>query len=150
MTRVDFYHLQTQTLDNVLPKLVERAYDTGKKIKIKIGKEENIEKLNSLLWTYQEQSFLPHGSKKDGFSEMQPIFLSSDEENPNKSEILFLTDGAICELEEGTAYDRILNIFDGNSPEALETARNFWKLLKSHNLELFYWQQDSNGKWVQK
>ena len=150
MTRIDFYHLQTQNLSNVLPKLVEKAYETGKKIKIKVGLEENIENINSLLWTYQELSFLPHGSKKDGFSEIQPIFLSADDENPNKAEMLFLVDGALCESDETTSYMRIFNIFDGNSEVALGNARKFWKDLKTNNLELFYWQQDSSGKWVQK
>ena len=32
--RVDFYHLQKQTLEDVLPKLLEKAYSTSKKIKI--------------------------------------------------------------------------------------------------------------------
>ena len=33
MNRIDFYHLQKQTLEQVLPKLVEKAYATGNKIK---------------------------------------------------------------------------------------------------------------------
>ncbi|MFV0627134.1 MAG: DNA polymerase III subunit chi [Alphaproteobacteria bacterium] len=150
MTRIDFYHLQTQNLDMVLPKLIEKAYETGKKIKIKVGKEENLEKINTLLWTYQNLSFLPHGTKKDGFAEMQPVFLSCDDENPNHSEMLFLVDGASCNFEEASVYSRILNIFDGNSSTALDQARQFWKDLKTNNLELFYWQQDSSGKWIQK
>lgn len=62
--RVDFYHLQTQTLDDVLPKLLEKAYASGQKILVKIGTNERVEFINSLLWTYEESSFLPHGSKK--------------------------------------------------------------------------------------
>ena len=76
MTRVDFYHLQQKTLDEVLPKLLQKAYSTGKRIKVKIGTEERVEFINSLLWTYNDESFLPHGSKKDGFADQQPIWLS--------------------------------------------------------------------------
>lgn len=64
MAQVDFYHLQNQTLENVLPRLLEKAYSTGKKIVVKIGNEERVEFINSTLWTYNDQSFLPHGSKK--------------------------------------------------------------------------------------
>ena len=72
MSRVDFYHLQSQTLENVLPKLLEKAYETGKSVLVRVGNEERVEFLNALLWTYNDQSFLPHGSKKDGNAELQP------------------------------------------------------------------------------
>ena len=94
MTRVDFYHLQQKTLDEVLPKLLQKAYSTGKRIKVKIGTEERVEFINSLLWTYDDESFLPDGSKKDGFADQQPIWLSADIENPNTALFLFLVDGA--------------------------------------------------------
>lgn len=94
MSRVDFYHLQNQTLENVLPKLLEKAYETGKKVKIKVGNEERVEFINTFLWTFNDQSFIPHGSRKDGFGEMQPIWLSAGDDNPNGATMLFLVDGA--------------------------------------------------------
>ena len=69
MSRVDFYHLQNQKLEDVLPKLLEKAYSIHKNAVVRVGNAERIEFLNSLLWTYDEQSFLPHGSKKDGMPE---------------------------------------------------------------------------------
>ena len=123
MTRVDFYHLQQKTLDEVLPKLLQKAYSTGKRIKVKIGTEERVEFINSLLWTYNDESFLPHGSKKDGFADQQPIWLSADIENPNTALFFFLVDGAEENAETLTQYERVFNIFDGNSAEALQQAR---------------------------
>lgn len=150
MTRVDFYHLQTQNLDDVLPKLLEKAYETGKKIKVKIGNDERIEFINALLWTYNETSFLPHGSKKDGSSELQPIWLSAETDNPNNASILFLVDGAISDASEIANYERVINIFDGNDNISLTNARNYWKELKSKEIDLLYWQQDNSSKWIQK
>lgn len=150
MSRVDFYHLQNQTLENVLPKLVEKAYATGKSVKIKIGNLERVEFLNALLWTYDDTSFIPHGSKKDGFAEQQPIWLSADDDNPNRAELLFLVDGARLDMPLADNYSRIFNIFDGNSESAVTQAREFWKQLKAAGHEIFYWQQDTNGRWTQK
>ena len=76
MTRTDFYHLQSQNLETVLPKLLEKAYSTGKSIVVRVGTAERVEFLNALLWTYDDQSFLPHGSSKDGNAELQPIWLT--------------------------------------------------------------------------
>lgn len=150
MTRVDFYHLQQKTLDEVLPKLLQKAYSTGKRIKVKIGTEERVEFINSLLWTYSDESFLPHGSKKDGFADQQPIWLSADIENPNTALFLFLVDGAEENAETLTQYERVFNIFDGNSAEAVQQARRLWKEYKNSGCEVYYWQQDNAGKWIQK
>lgn len=150
MSRVDFYHLQNQTLENVLPKLLEKAYETGKKIKIKVGNEERVEFINTLLWTFDDQSFIPHGSKKDGFGEMQPIWISANDDIPNEATMLFLVDGAKAETDYVQQFERVFNIFDGNSETAVNNARTFWKELKNAGIEIYYWQQDSNGRWSQK
>ena len=150
MTRVDFYHLQQKTMDEVIPKLLQKAYSTGKRIKVKIGTEERVEFINSLLWTYNDESFLPHGSKKDGFANQQPIWLSADIENPNTALFLFLVDGAEENAETLTQYERVFNIFDGNSAEAVQQARRLWKEYKNSGCEVYYWQQDNAGKWIQK
>ncbi|MBQ2886298.1 MAG: DNA polymerase III subunit chi [Alphaproteobacteria bacterium] len=150
MTRFDFYHLQKTPLEQVLPKLCEKAYSTGKRIKILVGNEERVEFINSLLWTYSEESFLPHGSKKDGFAEDQPIFISSSEDNENKALLLILVDGAMVSLDILKDYERVLNIFDGNDEVALNNARDYWKMIKSSDGELHYWQQKDNGSFEQK
>jgi DNA polymerase-3 subunit chi len=150
MSRIDFYHLQKQTLDQVLPKLVEKAYGTEKKVKIKIGNEARVEFINSLLWTYDDESFLPHGSKKDGFAKEQPIWLSAEDDNPNQAEMLFLVDGADFDLSQADQFERIFNIFDGNNEESLQQARDFWKEVSALGIEKNYFQQDDSGKWNKK
>ena len=137
MNRIDFYHLQKQSLDEVLPKLVEKAYATDTKIKIKVGNENRVEFLNSLLWTYNDEAFIPHGSKKDGFAKEQPVWLSAEDDNPNQAEMLFLVDGAQESLENLSKYSRIFNIFDGNSEESLQQARTFWKELSTLEVLFF-------------
>ncbi len=150
MSRVDFYHLQNKRLEDVLPKLLEKVYAINKRAIVRIGNNERIEFLNSLLWTYDEQSFLPHGSKKDGAAEMQPIWLTSENDNPNRADFLFLTDGAEANIEEVQQYERVFNIFDGNSTESVEKARIFWRELKQQSVDIFYWQQNQSGAWEQK
>lgn len=150
MIRVDFYHLQKAPLEQVLPKLCEKAYATGKRIKILLGNEERVEFINALLWTYAEDSFLPHGSKKDGFVENQPIFISANEDNENNAQLLILADGAMPSIDLLSQYERILNIFDGNDEIALNNARTYWKQIKTLDGELHYWQQNERGNFEQK
>ncbi len=150
MSRVDFYHLQMQNLEQVLPKLLEKAYSTCQTILVKVGNEERVEFLNSQLWTYNDTSFIPHGSRKDGFGDQQPIWLTSGNDNPNNALLLFLVDGASSSLDELSKFERIFNIFDGNNQSSVEQARRFWKELKAADgMEAYYWKQDENGRWTQ-
>lgn len=150
MTRVDFYHLQKVSIEQALPKLLEKAYGTGKNVLVKVGTEARVEFLNTALWTYDDQSFLPHGSKKDGSADMQPIWLTSGEDNPNNAAMLFLVDGAVVDMDKLAGFERVFNMFDGTSDEALQQARSFWKQVKAAGHDCFYWQQDDNGSWKQK
>ena len=111
MTEVLFYHLEHQPLERVLPSLVERTLERGWRAVVQAGSEERVEALDTLLWTYREESFLPHGTRRDGNSAAQPVYLTSNEENPNGAGVRFLVDGA--ETAELSGYDRVVYLFDG-------------------------------------
>ncbi|MBQ9270745.1 MAG: DNA polymerase III subunit chi [Alphaproteobacteria bacterium] len=149
MSRIDFYHLQRQTLEEVLPKLLQKAYAADKRVLLKLPTEK-VEEINTLLWTYNDESFLPHGSKKDGFAEEQPIWLTDTDNNANNAQFLFLACGVQSEVECAAAFERVFNIFDGNNQTALEQARQLWKIYKEAGFEVHYWQQTSTGSWEQK
>ena len=148
MTEVRFYHLTRIPLERALPALLEKARAAGMRSVVMAGSEERVEALNQLLWTYRERSFLPHGSKRDGRPEQQPIWLTALDENPNGATCLVLTDGALSgKLGE---YVRCLDLFDGQDPAAVDAARARWAERKAAGHEVSYWQQDDSGRWQQK
>lgn len=148
--RVDFYHMQLSSIEQVLPKLLEKAYATGKNIVVKVGNEARVEFLNTALWTYEDESFLPHGSKKDGNAALQPIWLTSGDDNPNYATMLFLVDGAQITTDQLSRFERVLKLFDGSDPDSLSQAKDFWRQAKSSGNDCVYWQQDNNGNWRQQ
>ena len=149
MARIDFYHLKKQDLDDVLPVLLSKAYASGNAVLVKTA-SDTVEKVNSFLWTYAEDSFLPHGSAKDGFVAEQPIFITDSDENPNQARFLFLVNGAEPSWENIEQYNRVFNIFDGNTETAVQQARILWKSFKDRGFEVHYWQQSERGAWEQK
>ena len=150
MLRLDFYHLQKNTLDEALPKLLAKAYETGEFIKLKVGSALRVDFLNTLLWTFDEEAFLPHGAKKDGFCDMQPIYISSDDDVPNGATLLFLADGADIEAQNAQNFKRIFVVFDGHNENELSKARRMWKNFAFNEAEKHYWQQTDVGKWEEK
>ena len=112
------------------------------------GSRERVEHLDGLLWTYDDASFLPHGSGRDGHAERQLIWLTEADENPNGATMLVLTDG-VGSAALG-AYQRCLDLFDGNDEAAVAAARERWRLAKAAGHELTYWQQTEAGGWSKK
>src|SRR5262245_25195944 len=121
MIEVLFYHLQRQPLERVLPSLLLKTLERGWRAVIQSGSAERLDALDMALWTYSEGSFLPHGTRKDGNAELQPVYLTTSGDNPNGATVRFLVDGA--RLEDLTGYARIVYLFDGNDPDALPDAR---------------------------
>ncbi len=148
MTEVFFYHLESQPLERVLPSLLEKTAERGWRAVVQAGSEERLEALDALLWTYRDDSFLPHGTAKDDASDRQPIFLTLGDDNPNKATVRFLVEGA--EAADLKAYDRVVYLFDGRITEAVAAARDSWTRARNAGCEVTYWQQAPSGKWERK
>jgi DNA polymerase-3 subunit chi len=152
MTDIWFYHLQRRSLDDVLPGLLQRALQRGWRAVVQGASEERIAALDEHLWTYSDDSFLPHGSAREGDPEMQPIFLTTGMENPNGAAVRFLIEGAEVApiLERQESYERLMLLFDGNDAEALAAARAQWSELKASGHTLSYYQQTEDGRWQKR
>jgi DNA polymerase-3 subunit chi len=148
VTDVAFYHLQRSPLETVLPRLLQRTLEAGKRALVIASSEERVESLNAALWTFDPAAWLPHGSAKDGRPGDQPVWLATRLDNLNGAQFLFLTDGA--EADDLSSYERCFDLFDGNDAAALEAARNRWKRLKESGHSLTYWQQSERGAWEKK
>jgi DNA polymerase-3 subunit chi len=147
-TEVYFYHLEQRTLEEVLPTLLERSLERGWRAAVQATSEERVEALNTLLWTYREESFLPHGTARDGSPEAHPIYLTARDDNPNGACVRFLVDGAA--LADSSPYARVVFIFDGRDEAAVAQARADWQAAKAKGHAVSYWQQDAGGRWQKK
>ena len=104
--------------------------------------------INSILWTYDQSSFLPHGTKKEGKAEYQPIWITEDHENPNESDVLVVLDGG--DTPGLSSFKRCLEVFDGADAAAVDLARIRLSQYADLGYSITYWQQTSEGKWETK
>ncbi len=148
MTEVLFYHLERQSLEAVLPGLLQRSLERGWRALVKLGSEERLEALNAHLWSFDDASFLPHGSAADGNAEKQPIFLTTGEDNPNAATVRFLVDGA--EAGDLSGYERTVFMFDASDSDAVARSREAWKAARAGGYDATYWRQDENGRWAKQ
>jgi DNA polymerase-3 subunit chi len=148
LTEIRFYHLQRTALERALPEILEKILERKWRAVVLAGSEERVEALNQHLWTWRGDSFLPHGSSRDGNATDQPVWLTHEEENPNGATVLVLTDGTIA--DSVSCFDFVCVLFDGNDGDAVRTARGHWKRYKAEGHDLTYWQQSTRGGWEKK
>ena len=146
MTEILFYHLKGQTLEQVLPPLLQKSLERGWRVVVQASSDERVEALDAHLWTWRDDTFLPHGTSRDPEASEQPIVLTASGENPNGAMVRFLVDGANLTADAGN-YQRIVLLFDGDDPEAVEIARMRWNEAKTNGAEVTYWKADENGRW---
>ena len=153
MTDVWFYHLEGRSLEQVLPALLDRSLQRGWRAVVQAGSPERVEVLDQLLWTYEDASFLPHGTARDGKPETQPVYLTDGPENPNGASFrLFVDNAEIAPVldSEGQRYARVVLVFDGHDDDAVGSARQQWSALKKAGHSVSYWQQDETGRWEKR
>jgi len=147
MTETLFYHLERRSLEDILPGLVEKSLQRGWRAAIKTDSSERSDALDTLLWTYDEQSFLPHAQAGDGEASEQPVLISVEEGNPNLAQIVFYVGGAMpSDWESFQDMARVVLLFDGRDETALAGARAAWKDAKASGHDVTYWKETPNGK----
>jgi DNA polymerase-3 subunit chi len=149
MTEVLFYHLQNMSLESVLPPLLEKSLDRGWRVVVQSTSPERAEALDAHLWSYRDDSFLPHVTSRAGDLTEQPIVLVVEEDNPNQANIRFLVDNAAVPAD-AESYERLVLVFNGDDVDSLAAARGAWTHCKSRGFDVTYWQADDRGRWQRR
>ena len=150
MSEALFYHLERKSLEDVLPGLLERTRERDWRAVVRVGSAERMALLDAHLWTYSEQAFLAHGTAEEGYPSRQPIYLTTEDENPNQAQVLFLVGGAVPQDWNNPAlaeFKRIVLLFDGRDSEARDAARAAWRDAKEAGHDVTYWKESASGKW---
>jgi DNA polymerase III subunit chi len=140
-----FYHLERTALDQALPELLDKTLQKGWRALVRTGDVQRLDHLDGWLWSYREDSFLPHGLAGEPLADRQPILLTTDTGNLNAAQALFLIDGAEAASLDG--YERCILMFDGRDETATAEARARWKVFKAAGHPVSYWRQGAERGW---
>jgi DNA polymerase-3 subunit chi len=147
---VFFYHLTRRSLEATAPDLLEKCLQKGWRVALRATAPERVEALDALLWTFRDDSFLPHAAARDGRAERQPIYLTHGTETPNDPDALMLVDGADADAAELTRFARVMTLFDGRDESALAAARDLWRRAVAAGARARYWAEGEDGRWTQR
>lgn len=152
VAEVLFYHLTESRLEDALPPLLEKSLERGWRVSVHLGSEQRLSALDAHLWTFRDDSFIPHGADTGGdqsaHAARQPVLLTLSNQAANGATVRFVADGA--DLPDLAGVDRLVMMFDGHDQSQLEAARAKWTNLKSGDHKLTYWQQTEDRRWEKK
>lgn len=142
-----FYHLEASTVEAILPGLLEKTRQKGWRALVKLPNDQ-LKAMDDYLWTYKDDSFLPHGRDDEPMADQQPITLSATTETAQGHQAVFLLDGA--EIANMTGVERCMVMINGRSESDIARERSRWKALKGSGATLSYYQQNDRGSWEKK
>ena len=134
MTRIDFY--QTSGDEHAFAcRLIDMVYRKGRQIYVHTSTEELARTLNEQLWTFKEDSFVPHSLHSEAMD--VPIKIGFDHEPEEHQDVLVNLSGQIPHFF--SRFDRVAEIVpvDQNSRES---ARENYAYYKERGYVLNYHQ----------
>lgn len=137
-----FYHIEHTSLDAAIAPLVEKCLDRKWRV-VLVGHEDTLERLNKALWTFREDSFLPHGLARTDAAK-QPVLLATEATAINGAKVALLLDGS--DVGEA-AFERAMVVFDGGDETARAKARQQYKSATDAGNKARYFQQERGGAW---
>ncbi len=131
MPKIDFYILSDTTPRGRLQlvcRLVEKAYKNRHRIYIHTDSQKDAHTVDELLWTYREDSFLPHNLYGEGPEPAPPIQIGFDVTPEKHRDILINLSSEVPAFH--VQFARILECVSGDATQQ-ELARERYKHYKT-------------------
>jgi DNA polymerase-3 subunit chi len=134
--RVSFYSLADEARGDrfqLVCRLVERIYQTGLRSYILVAAAHEAQHLDRLLWTYREESFIPHGIKGQTDAEATPVLIGHDADPGDRRPVLINLAPAVP-----AGLDRLERLCEAvdHDPEIRTAARERYRYYRGLGLTL--------------
>ncbi len=148
MPELWFYHLERARVEDALPELLMKLQARGGRALVVSSDESRLTSLDAHLWSFREDSFLPHGVAGGDHDREQPVLLSAAPDNANSASMLFCLDGA----DPGPVdpWERVVVMFEAGDETSVARARALWAAQKKAGTLVSYWRQTEQGRWEKK
>ena len=147
MSEIYFYNTSSRDFLRDITLLIERLYLLEHKV-IVLCPDNNVSAIvDDYLWSYKDESFLPHSIADQDHSELDSIIISSHQLNLDFYKILIVFKGSSISFDYSNNFEKVYYFFDDNSNDEREIARTLWKEAKKSGTKCKYWQVQEN-KWT--
>lgn len=145
MAELWFYHLEKAGVGDVLPGLLQKVLERGSRALVVVPDSETAASLDASLWTFRDESFLPHGLDSEPGAPRQPVLISTQTRNVNGADMLFCLGGS--DPGNPDEWSRVILLFEDSDEAAKQGARSLWSAMKKSGTTVSYWKQSDQGRW---
>lgn len=136
MTRVDFYILDGDSGDNLQRfacRLVDKAWSRGMRCFVNAATAEQASRLDELLWTFRDISFLPHAIAPATDSNRLAALIGNDSEPDTELDLLINMSPEVPTWF--SRFERVAELVDGHS-ERRNAGRERFRFYRDRGYEL--------------
>ncbi len=136
MPRIDFYIIEEanpQARLRLACRLIEKAYKNRHRIYVHADNQTQAHQLDELLWTYREDSFLPHNLYGDGPEPAPPIQIGFGATPEKHRDILINLSSTIPDFYP--QFTRLLEIITAE-PDIQTCGREHYRQYRAQSYEI--------------
>ena len=145
MTEFAFYKTRNFRVDETFYVLAQKALEKNLNSVVIFETKEVLKDISIMLWSKKPESFLPHSIEKDNLSNDSPIYLTTREDNPNKSQIIFSPEGVL--VKKSKNWKRCIYIFDQDDISTFDRLKEHYFLLENSEGKIELYEQNK-GNWI--
>ena len=142
-----FYNASHRDVVADIAWLTENIFKKNNRIIIFCTDQETAELVDEFLWSYRDDSFIPHSLKKYGEASHNPILVTTDLDEGYDHNVLLAFNGVLIKKNDWQRFAKIYYFFDDQDIKEKENARSMWKIFSSLDVDCKYWINEKN-KWV--
>jgi DNA polymerase-3 subunit chi len=136
MPKVDFYIITENNFNSRIQfacRLIEKAYQQKHRIFIHTANKQQAHAIDEMLWTYRDDSFLPHHLLGEGPEPTPPIQIGYDKNPEKHRDILINLSSTVPEFY--AQFQRILEIVTSDTETQNDTREHF-RFYRSQGLNI--------------
>jgi DNA polymerase-3 subunit chi len=136
MTRVDFYISHSTRENNELNtacRLADKAFRLGHSVYIHTANAEQAARMDDLLWTFRDGSFVPHGLQQNDTENNPPVVIGHDSEPAEIRDVLINLADTIPGFF--SRFERVAEVVNGRA-DLRETARERFRFYRERGYAL--------------
>ena len=143
MARVDFYVLPDgEAIERFACTITAKAWRSGNRVHIHTGNAEEAGKIDDLLWTFRDISFVPHEQLSDDVDEETPVTIGYGHDYPAGTDVLVNLGAVIPDFS--SQFERIVEIV-GGSEEKKKLARQRYRDYRESDFDIHDHKIEATG-----
>jgi DNA polymerase-3 subunit chi len=134
VTRVDFYIVEgDDDRLGIACRLAQKAYDAGQKVHVHTGDAAQTQRLDDLLWTFRQQSFVPHARAGTPEADGSPVVIDHGDAPDAPYQLLFNLAADVPPFF--SRFERVIEVI-GRDPDEVRQGRARYRFYRERGYPL--------------